>query len=86
MPVPDSASAIEHDGGGKHRDSVGSGDFTAKLAEKIQANDVRLSGQILFDPIHDGFCHEAAPSGVGEEIHDHRLAAMDDFIELLPRA
>jgi hypothetical protein len=84
MPVPYCAGAIKHDGSGQRRNSVGAGDFAAELAEEIQANDSRLSGQILFDPIHDGLCHEAAPSGVGEEIHDHRLAATDDFVELLP--
>ena len=84
MRITHSAAAVENDHGRDSFHTVGAGEFTAEFAEQIEAHNFRPSLEILFNPIHDGFCYEASRSSVREEISDYGLPVLDHLVEMLP--
>ena len=82
MRITHSASAVKNDQSRNGCHTVGAGEFTAEFVEEIQAHNLRLSLEVLFNPIHDGLCYEASRSSVREEINDNGLPAFDHPVEL----
>ena len=79
-----SPGAVKNDHGRNRSHVVGAGDFPTESVEKIQPHNLRLSLEILFNPIHDGLCDKASCSSVREKIYDHGLPALNYRFELIP--
>jgi hypothetical protein len=78
-----SAAAVENDHGRNGGYTVGARQFTAEFTQEIHAHNLRPSLQVFFNPIHDGFCHEASGSSIREEISDDGLPTFDHRVEVV---
>ena len=79
-----SPGAVKNDHGRNRSHVVRAGDFSTEFVEKIQPHNLRLSLEILFNPIHDGLCDEASRSSIREEIYDDGLPTLDYRVEFMP--